>query len=309
MSPTEGGLEVDRLSVMETFVCVVDTASFSAAARRLGVGQPAVSKAIAQLETRLGTRLLMRSTRGLLPTEAGEGYYEGARRTLDHAHETELAARGAGAGFAGRLRVCAPVTFARLHIIPRLGAFLDAHPELYVEVVLDDRPIDLRAEGIDVALRLGDPDDSTMTGRKIDEAPRYVLGTPAYFARAGVPSVPADLADHQAIVYAQAVGGHGIWKFERIHESATVTLVSRMSVTAAEGVRAAVLADMGLTVASAWMFAPELKSGAVKAVLTHWDLPRIALWALYPSGRLASKKAFAFVDFLQKAMYPWPLAD
>jgi DNA-binding transcriptional LysR family regulator len=300
---------VDRLSVMETYVCVVETGSFSAAAKRLDVGQPAVSKAIAQLEKRLGTRLLIRSTRGLTPTEAGERFYEGACRTIADANETELAARGSGAGFAGRLRVCAPVTFARLHIIPKLGAFLDAHPDLHVEIVLDDRPIDLLAEGIDVALRLGDPEDSSMTGRKIDEARRFVLGTPAYFARAGEPQVPADLAAHHAIVYAQAAGGSGAWEFRRRGEVASVALVSRMSVTAAEGVRAAVLADMGLAVASEWMFAPELESGAVKVVLADWYLPTLTLWALYPSGRLASTKARGFVDFLLEAMYPWELAE
>jgi DNA-binding transcriptional LysR family regulator len=299
---------VDRLSVMETYVCVVETGSFSAAAKRLDVGQPAVSKAIAQLEKRLGTRLLMRSTRGLTPTEAGERFYEGARRTIADADETEFAVRGAGAGFTGRLRVCAPVTFARLHIIPKLGGFLEAHPDLHVEVVLDDRPIDLLAEGIDVALRLGDPDDSAMTGRQIDDARRFVLGTPAYFAKAGEPTVPADLAAHQAIVYAQA-GGNRTWEFRRRGEVATVALVSRMSVTAAEGVRAAVLADMGLAVASEWMFAPELESGAVKVVLADWYLPTMALWAIYPSGRLASTKARAFVEYVQEAMYPWELAD
>lgn len=300
---------MDRLSVMETYVCVVETGSFSAAARRLDVGQPAVSKAIAQLEKRLGTRLLMRSTRGLTPTEAGEHFYEGARRTIANANEAELAARGSSEGFVGRLRVCAPVTFARLHVIPRLGGFLDAHPDLHVEVVLDDRPIDLLAEGIDVALRLGDPDDSSMTGRKLGEARRFVLGTPAYFARAGEPTVPADLAAHQSVVYAQAAGGSGAWTFRRRGEVASVALVSRMSVSAAEGVRAAVLADMGLAVGSEWMFAPELASGAVKVVLADWYLPTIALWAIYPSGRLASTKARAFVEFVHKAMYPWELAD
>jgi DNA-binding transcriptional LysR family regulator len=300
---------MDRLSAMETYVSVVETGSFSAAARRLDVGQPAVSKAIAQLEKRLGTRLLMRSTRGLTPTEAGERFYEGACRTIADAHEAELAVRDAGEGFAGRLRVCAPVTFARLHIIPRLGGFLDAHPELRVEIVLDDRPIDLLAEGIDVALRLGDPDDSTMTGRQIGEAPRFVLGTPAYFAKAGLPQGPDDLATHQAIVYAQVAGGGTSWEFRRRSEVVVASLTSRMSVSAAEGVRAAVLADMGLAVASEWMFAPELESGAVQVVLADWCLPTLALWALYPSGRLASTKARAFVEFLEKAMYPWELAD
>jgi len=130
---------VDRLNAMETFVRVVETGSFSAAARTLNLGQPAVSKTIAQMEARLGVRLLMRSTRGLSPTEAGQSFYDHARRVIDEADEAELVARGAGVGLTGRLRVCAAVTFARLHVIPRLPKFLAAHPDLTMDVVLDDR--------------------------------------------------------------------------------------------------------------------------------------------------------------------------
>src|SRR6266568_6565226 len=140
-------MRMDRLTAMETFVAVVDSGSFSAAARRLNVGQPAVSKLIAQLEERLGVKLLVRTTRGLTATEAGLNYYERARRSIEEADEAELAARGAGSGLTGRLRVCAAVTFARIHLMPRIPEFLACHPDLEMEVVLDDRNVDLVQEG------------------------------------------------------------------------------------------------------------------------------------------------------------------
>src|SRR5437867_8469496 len=134
---------MDRLATMEVFVRVVETGSFSAAARQLHVGQPAVSKTVAQLEERLGVRLLLRSTRGLMPTEAGQNFYERAKRAIEEADEAELAARGANASLSGELRVSAAVTFSRLHIVPRLTVFLAEHPALRVALVLDDQNIDL----------------------------------------------------------------------------------------------------------------------------------------------------------------------
>jgi DNA-binding transcriptional LysR family regulator len=176
---------MDRLAAMEAFVVVVDTGSFSAAARRLNVGQPAVSKMVAQLEDRLGVKLLLRTTRGLTATEAGLNYYERARRSIEEADEAELSARTAGSSLTGRLRICAAVTFARIHLIPRLPEFLARHPELEMDVVLDDRNIDLVQEGIDVALRMGRLVDSTLTARRIASCPHAVLATPSYFARSG----------------------------------------------------------------------------------------------------------------------------
>src|SRR5690242_5723193 len=137
---------MDKLRDMELFVRVVETGSFSAAARDLQLGQPAASKMIAGLEQRLGVRLLIRSTRRLVPTEAGSAFYERAVRAIAETNEAEAAARGAGAGLEGRLRICSPVTFARLHLVPKLGGFLDAHPKLRLELIMDDRMIDLVAE-------------------------------------------------------------------------------------------------------------------------------------------------------------------
>jgi DNA-binding transcriptional LysR family regulator len=157
---------MDRLREMELFVRVVETGSFSGAARDLTLGQPAVSKTIAGLEDRLGVRLLVRSTRQLSPTEAGMAFYERAIRAIAEANEAEAAAQGAGAGLEGRLRICSPVTFARLHLVPKLGRFLDAHPKLRLELLMDDRVIDLVAENIDAGLRMGVLTDSALIGRK-----------------------------------------------------------------------------------------------------------------------------------------------
>ena len=145
---------MDRLAAMQTFVKVIETGSFSAAARQLRVGQPAVSKTVAQLEERLGLSLLLRSSRSFSATEAGQIFYEHAKLAIARADEAELAARGAGAGLTGRLRVSAAVTFARLEIVPKLGIFLAQHPKLEIELILDDRNVDLLGEGVDVALRM-----------------------------------------------------------------------------------------------------------------------------------------------------------
>ncbi|MCF4995181.1 LysR family transcriptional regulator [Pseudomonas syringae] len=291
---------MDRLAAMETFVYVVETGSFSAAARRLNIGQPAVSKTIAQLESRLGVRLLLRSTRGLTPTEAGLAFFERAKRALEEADEADEAARGAASGLSGNLRISAAVTFGRMHIVPHLGAFLDQHPNLNIDLMLDDRNINLVEEGIDVALRMGALTDSGLTARKIADCRRVVLGTPAYFARHGEPACPAELSKHQAIVY--SLGGGMTWQFSKNGDQQPVILGGRLRVSAAEGLREAVLAHQGLSIASRWMFAPELESGAVKEVMTDWALSDIDLWAVFPTGRMASAKARAFVEYVQELL-------
>ncbi len=292
---------MDRLTAMETFISVIDTGSFSGAARRLKVGQPAVSKSVAQLESRLGVRLLARSTRGLTPTEAGQQFYARAKRALDAAEEAECAVRGADSGLAGVLRVSAAVTFARLHIVPRMQAFLDEHPDLAVELVLDDRPVDPDADGIDVALRTGPgPVDLGPQARKLGASPRRVFGTPAYFARAGLPREPEDLLGHQVIVHDPR--GPAAWKFRREHTEVTVETSARLRVQAAEGVRAAVLADLGLAIASEWLFADELRRRCVTVALADWLLPPVELWAVFPGGRGANVKARAFVAFVEAAL-------
>lgn len=298
------GDSMDRFSAMATLVRVIDAGSFSAAARQMNVGQPAISKSIAQLEDRLGVRLLTRSTRGLTPTEAGLRFYERARRSIEEADEAELAARGEGAGLAGTLRVSAATTFARLHLIGLLPAFLAEHPGLNVDLILDDRVIDMVEEGVDVALRMGDLPSSAATARRLASSPRSVLATNAYFDRHGIPRTPTDLAQHECIIH--TLGRSGAWRFRRDGQEISMMVGGRLRVSSAEGIRAVVLADMGLTIASQWMFAPELASGQVCTVLDDWQLGPTDLWAVFPAGRLASAKARAFVERVALALRAGP---
>jgi len=289
---------MDRLREMEMFIRIVDSGSFSAAARDFDMGQPAVSKTIAGLEDRLGVRLLVRSTRRLSPTEAGLAFYERALRTLTEANEAEAVAHSAGAKLEGRLRILAPVTFARLHIVPKLGEFLDAHPKLRLELVMDDRVVDLLAENIDAGFRLGALADSALPARKLAQADRLVVASPNYLARRGVPKSPADLIEHDGIIYGQSVGGQE-WIFRHESSEIPVNLKARLMLSAAEGVREAVLNGQGFAICSRWMFAPELASGEVVPVLEKWNLPPMDLWIIYPSGRLSSAKARAFVKWFE----------
>lgn len=293
---------VDRLGAMETFVRLIEAGSFSAAAKQLRVGQPAVSKTIAQLEDWLGVRLLLRSTHGLAATEAGRNFYERAKRSIDEADEAALAARSAAASLRGQLRISAPVTFARLQIVPSLPAFFAENPALEVDLVLQDRGVDTIAAGIDVALWMGPLADAPLIARKIAVCRRVVVGTPAYFDAMGVPRHPTDLRTHQAIIYDQRQGGR-TWTFRQGADEVSVTVNGRLCASAAEGIREAVFAGLGISVGGTeWMFTPELKSGAVKSVLENWSLPPGELWAVFPGGRQVSAKARAFVTFVENQL-------
>ena len=292
---------MDRLAAMEAFVRVIDAGSFSGAAKQLRLGQPAVSKTIAQLEGWLGVRLLLRSTHRLTPTEAGRNFYDRAKRAIEEADEAELAARGAAATLSGRLRFCGPLTFTRLLVMPCLSIFLSEHPALDIDVVLEDRDLDLVAAGIDVALLIGRLADSAVTARKIGQCQRRVIGTPAYFEAWGMPQTPADLLAHHAIVYEQRDGGAS-WSFRRGTSETTVAVSGRLRVSAGEGILEGVLAGLGFAIGSEWLFTPELKSGAVISVLEDWSLPAVDLWAVFPTGRQASAKARAFASFIESQM-------
>ncbi|MBX9796956.1 MAG: LysR family transcriptional regulator [Sphingomonas sp.] len=286
---------------MAQFVRVVEAGSFSAAARVLGQGQPAVSKAVAQLEARLGLRLLTRTTRALTLTDAGRAYYDRARLALDAAEEAEAAARGAAAALTGRLRVCAPVTFARLHIVPALAGFRAAHPALDVDLVLDDRRIDLVQEGIDVAIRAGDMPDSSMVATRLAEGVRRVVAAPAYWhARAPVED-PADLAALDFIAYGPGPGGLD-WIFSQGGATRHVRMTSRLRMSALEGVREAVFAGLGFAIMSQWAADDAIAAGTARALLPDYSLPSVDLWAVYPAGRQPPARARLFADFVQRCV-------
>ena len=178
---------------------------------------------------------------------------------------------------------------------------MDAHPNLRLDLVMDDRYVDLLEENIDVALRAGELSDSGLTVRKLASCDRYVVASPDYLARMGTPSTPIDLLAHSAIVYTQGLVAEE-WRFRHGTADTSVRVPTRLSFSAAEGVREAVIAGLGLAISSLWMMEPELASGTVVPVLTEWKLPSADLWALYPSGRLPTAKARAFVNWFTESL-------
>jgi DNA-binding transcriptional LysR family regulator len=291
----------DRLAAMEIFVRVVDTGSFSTAATQLGVGQPAVSKTIGQLEERLGARLLVRSTRSLSLTDAGRSFYENARRAIDGVNLAEQAVRDE-AGLGGTLRVSASICFSRIHLMPRLPEFLAEHPGLEINVAVNDRFVNLAEEGLDLALRTGTLTETSLNVRKIGESQRRVMATRGYWEAHGKPRSPEDLAAHEFVVLERNGKPVDEWTFRKGALAETVKLRGRVRVSSGEGMREAVLAGLGIAIVSEWLFSPELATGAALRVLEDWSLPVQDLWAVFPPGGLAGTKARALVKFVERCM-------
>lgn len=293
---------MDLISTMRSFVRVFETRSFSAAAKDLNLTQPSVSKAVAQLEQELGAQLFLRSTRGLTMTNAGHTFYEHAIRTLNEADLALKMVKAADGQLEGKLRVSGTITFMRLHIIPKLPLFMEQHPRVSIDLVLDDGNIGLVEEGVEVALRMGRLANSGLAARKLGQCRRIVVATPAYLAKYGTPGAPSDLIEHAAIVLSRGEGGDQM-TFTKDGISTEVALQPRLRSSALEGLRAAVLAGLGLAVASEWIIEDELDSGQVLEVLTDWTMPPLDLWVVLPGGaRHASPLARAFIAFVEEQM-------
>jgi len=293
---------MDRLGPMETYTRVVEAGSLSSAARRLGVGQPAISKSIARLEKLLGVRLLIRSQRGLKPSEAGRTYYEHARRTIAEADEADFAARATDTRLAGRLQISAGITFTKLYLVPCLSAFLAAYPNLSVEFILHDGEIDLIEEGVDISLQYGPLSDCALVGRRLASTRRLVLATPKYFHRVGILTCPAELLNRKAVVDTHDIGATSAWSFRKEGIETSIRIPGRLS--ASEAMRSAVLGGLGFTIASQWTFAPGLASGAIRAVLTEWALPDVELWMIFRMGRMTNARTRAFATFVERKIDP-----
>lgn len=293
---------MDTLQALSTFVRVAEAGSLSAAARDLKVGQPAVSKAIAALEAELRVRLLVRTTRKLSLTEAGSAYLERARRVLSEVEEAAIAARGVGASLEGRLKVFAPVTFTRMYLVPHLAPFLLAHPKLSLELTLDDRQVDIVSEGADMALRFGSLADSDLVARKLTSGKRHVFASRGWLSRHPAPPLPIDLESVDTVGFARTAEGNE-WRFRRGKEEQMVRLKPRLSLSAAEGVREAVKAGLGVAVASEWLFAPEVEAGEIVPLLSAWELPKVDCWCIFPAGRLPTAKARAFAQYVETVLH------
>ena len=292
---------MDRLSAMTMFTRVVETGSFSAVARELSTTQPTISKNIAELETWLGAKLLNRSTRSLHLTEAGADYYERCISILMDIEEAEQSVGHLQTQPKGLLRVNTVAAFGRLHVMPLLGEFLAEYPDIRVEVLLNDRVIDLVEEGVDVALRMGTLDDSTLIAKKIAASPMVVVATPQYLKKYGTPEHPTDLKDHNCVIYT-GVDNTRQLQFKENGEPFYIRVDGNILTNNTEAVREALLAGYGITKIPKWLVGDELMKGHLVEVLAGYLPDPLEIHAVYPPGRHLPLKARVFIDFLASRM-------
>lgn len=288
---------MDRLETLQLFVRVVESGSFSKAARIQGVVQPTVSKQIAALEERLQAQLLRRTPRGLSLTAAGQDYYESALRLLDEFEAAEARIGHGQIAPAGLVRIASSAALGRLYLIPRLGEFLQRFPEVSVEFDISERHVNLVEDGIDVALRIGNLADSSLMARRIGTVTSATVATPEYLARAGEPKTPADLAGHDCVSF---VFHRSLlpWVFKGPGGPIVMEPKSRVRSNDAEHIRAAVLAGVGIGHNPSWLYAAELTSGALKQVLTGYLPDPAPIHAVWPNGRHLPNRVRVFIEFL-----------
>ena len=278
------------------FVRAAESGSFSRAGRELGLSQPSVSRIIGELETRLGVKLLLRTTRRITVTDAGELFLNRAREILAEIEDAENAARGVDS-LRGTLRLALPVIYGMREIIPRLPKFLTAHPMLRVEMAVADARQDLVAEGADVAIRLGELTDSSFGARKLASLERMLVASPAYLKARGTPNTPADLAAHDCI-FGPGNFGRDSWSFTLDGTRISVDVNARIHTDSGPGAFASVLAGLGVAVVSTVMCGPEVKAGLLVPILQRYRMQPIEVHALFPGGPRPSAKVRAFVDYL-----------
>lgn len=293
------------LADMEIFARVVTAGGMSAAGREVGLSPAVISKRVKRLEERLGTRLLQRTTRQLVLTEAGQGYYERVVAILASIEEAEAFVTRRSHLARGALRVSAPTTFGRLHVAPHLLQFLRANPDLVVHLELSDSFVDIVGEGYDLAVRIGELDDSTFVARRLAPNHRLLVAAPTYLARHGAPETITDLSRHALLSH-----GSDTWRLEGPDGPVTVRLHGPLKTNSSEVVREATLAGIGVALRSTWDVGPELKSGALVAVLPAYRASRrIGVHAVYPTRRFLPQKVRVFIDWLAALYGPVPYWD
>ncbi len=284
--------DLDRFLWMTCFARAVETGSFSAAGRDLGLGQPNVSRYVAALEDHLQTRLLHRSTRKLSLTPEGERYYADVRRILDAVDESESSFRDT-VDPSGLLRVACPTALAHAFVLPHVPSFLARYTRLTLDLQINDRYVNLVDEGIELAIRIGHLEDSALRARRIGMFERVCVASKDYLARRGIPVVPDDLREHDCLIYTLLSSG-ATWRFR----DAEVPVSGRLRVNSPDAIRASVAAGLGVAYGPAWLFEEHLKDGSVQLLLTEYAAPLVPLQIIYVANRLLPKRAMVFMDFI-----------
>lgn len=288
---------MDRFHLMAVYVAVAEEESFAGGARRLGMSPPAVTRAIAALEKRLGVSLLTRTTRFVRATDAGQRYLEQARRILAEADEADEAVAGVNSAPRGQLAVTAPVLFGRMFVMPSIVDYLRHFPDMAISAVFLDRVVNLLEEGMDVGVRIGELPDSSMRAVTVGHVRRVVCAAPDYLKKHGVPRTPSEISEH-TVIAASPVSPSVDWKFADGKKTTSVKLTPRLTVTNNESAIVAAAQGFGLTRLLSYQVAAFLASGQLKAVLGDYEPPRLPIHVLHSEGRRASAKVRTFVDML-----------
>lgn len=295
---------MDRLQALRLFVRVVDLGSFSKAAADLGIGQPSATKQVAEMERRLGARLLHRSTHGVTPTEIGAVYYEKCKLVVHHVDEADNVATLLQSQVQGGMRISTSVAFGRRVLAPLVMQFMELHPKLQVELTVEDRHVDLVQQGVDVAIRMGRLADSTLGARYLGINPWVVVAAPDYLRRRGTPAEPADLSDHDALIYT-TVQGDARWQFTGADGQPSVVPVKGfLRSNNLSTLLAAVRKGMGIAILPCYVAHASVRAGAIQPLLAAWSLPAQEIHAVYPSPNLVPAKVSRFVAWLEGRFGP-----
>jgi len=289
---------MDRFEELQTFVAVVEAGSFSAAAERLNLAKSAVSRRIGDLEGRLGAQLINRTTRRLSLTDAGHRFYERSARLLGDMEEAELAVASGQTELRGRIRMAAPLSFGVLHLAPALDEFLAAHPELELDLDLNDRQINLVEEGIDLTLRIGHLADSSLVARRLAPIHMALCASPAYLQRQGMPRTPQELGRHQGLVYGNIPESQQ-WTFVAPSgESITVRVPTRLRANNGDLLLQAAIDGLGVVATPTFLSYRAVAEGKLQVLLPDYQMPPATAYAVYPSRRHLPQRVRALIDFL-----------
>jgi DNA-binding transcriptional LysR family regulator len=292
------GVIMDRLTEMEAFATVVDQGGFTDAARRMGISKSAVSKHVSALEARLGARLLNRTTRRVSPTEIGLAYYDRALRVVNDAGEADALVSAMQSDPSGLLRISVATDFGVNHLSPILGTFLDDYPDITISMVLDNRYVELISEGFDMAVRIGDLENSSLRARKLSQTTRRMIASPAYLEARGRPARIDDLNAHRLLHYGTDAGS-AVWKLTAPSgETRAVRTTGGLCVNDGQSLLNAAISGLGIAYLPSFLYAPAMARGEVEDVMPDLPVHTLGIHAVYPPGRFTQPKVRAFIDFL-----------
>lgn len=298
---------MDRFQEMRVFAAVVDAGSFVRACDAIGVSKPAVSRHVAALESRLGVRLLQRTTRRLSLTEEGEVFYARCKELLAEVDEAEAEVASRADQAVGQLRINAPVSFAMIHLAPLWPQFVARHPGVTLDITLADRVVDLVEEGADLAVRITRMPDSTLVSRKLGSTRLVLCASPAYLRKNGTPKHPSEIAAHTVLAYSLLSARYN-WEFEGPHGRVEVKVSPRIYTNSGDTCRAAALQDLGIILQPTFLVGADLQSGALVEVLPQYRALELGIYAVYPTRRHVPPKVRLMIDFLVGAFREpaWP---